>query len=592
MPRQSPICPHSDASASSDGVGAGPPWRRYWPAALLAVVGLIATGLAGWQMDRWAQARDEERFAAEARLIVSMIEQKMERYESMLGRLSDACAQGSGEISSETWAGWIAHKLGTRDHYPNLVCLVVAPRITESERPAFEQRAASQVSGHPGRIITSRHDASYWLPVWRRLADPGFNEPALGDDLLAEASEHPCLERALEATVGWVSERSARLVHQAGHLCVGFWFAVPLRPMEFTNRIQWQWPYETGEQAAQRRDDQRARQAIGLLAAFIGGDEFLNEFNSTNARVRVQLFAGTTPSADALLNPGHPIPREPRYARDLPMSWYARRWTARITSTPVFEAGSLQYRAWLIRGVGSVLTLGAAAVVAWQIRGRWREAALAAQLREALARQERLSRDLHDGTLQSAYGLGLALQRAQRLLEKRPQDAARQIAETTVVLQQLIAEMRGFVRESDPGTREEVPLGEALAGVVSHLKLGTEIELQLNILPDADHGLTPAQSLQLLNIAREALSNCVRHSHARRVQIKLEQSSGVVRLEVADDGCGFDPAAAQGKGRGLVNLAARVRELGGTHRWETAAGQGARLNVEVPLATHLARAVS
>lgn len=558
----------------------------------MMVVGLSLTAVAGWQMERWAVARDAEQFAAEARLVVQLIEQKMERYESALSRLRDACARNHGEISSLDWGGWLANTLGMAANYPNVRLVVVAPKVPRDQREAFEQRAKAQVGDHPGLIVTSRSEADTWFPVWRRSAGTWPGDPALGDDLLAETPRHPSFEKALSATIGWVGSRPAQRISAEGNVQVGFWYVMPLRPLEFTNRIQWKSSGETEEQAARRRDEDRSRQATGLLAAFIGGELFLREFNEATAKVRVQLFTSKTPMADNLLNPGHALPIKPRHAQDAVMRWYGKPWTARIASSPGFEASSLRYRAGLVWGMGALLSLGVAAVVAWQTRGRWREAALAQKLREVLSRQERMSRDLHDGTLQSAYGLGLALQRAQRLLEKRPQDAARQIAETTVVLQQLIAEIRGFIRETDPSTREEVPLGEALAGVVSHLKLGTEIEPQLNVQPNADDGLTPAQSLQLLNIAREALSNCVQHSGARRVQIRLEQSSGVVRLEVADNGRGFDPAAAQGRGRGLVNLAARVRELGGTYRWETAAGQGARLTVEAPLSPNLSRAVS
>lgn len=316
-----------------------------------------------------------------------------------------------------------------------------------------------------------------------------------------------------------------------------------------------------------------------------GGDRFFAEFNHTNApaAVHVQLYLSRKPSAEFLLNPTQQPPQTARFTREQIMPWYGRRWTARFSSTPVFEAGSLRYRVTLVWYVGGVLSLAGAAALGWQTRSRWREAALAGQLREALARQERFSRDLHDGTLQSVYGVGLGLQRTQRLLEKRPDDAAGQLNDTTLALQRVVGELRNFIRESDPSAREEVRLGEALAGVIAHLKFATETELKLDVTPGADQGLTPAQSLQLLNIAREALSNSIRHSHAREVRVALQRQPTGIRLEISDDGSGFDVIAAQNAGRGLRNLAARVRELGGVQHWESKAGFGTRLVVEVPL---------
>ncbi len=585
MIHQPPSPSDGAAPVPNDGGRRRPPWRHYWPAGVVALAGLIATAFAGWQLDHWAQARDAERFASEARLVVQMIEQKMERYESVIGRLRDAFSRDNGEVTSLNWGGWLGQTLSMGENYPNAICLLVAPRVTREQRAAFEQRAATQVAGHPGKIAGPRSGADHWFPVWRRSAKRGFNEPALGDDLLAETSRHPSFERALGATVGWVAESPSRLVTQEGDATVGFWFVVPLRPLEFTQRVQWQWAYESGEQAGRRRHEERARQATGLLAAFLGGELFLHEFNEATTQVRVQLFTSKTPAPDTLLNPAHALPPRPRHAQDASMRWYGKTWTARLASTPGFEAASLRYRAWAVWGTGALLTLGVASVVAWQIRGRWREAALAAQLRVALERQERLSRDLHDGTLQSVYGIGLALQRAQRLLEKRPADAAGQISETTGALQRVIHELRDFIRETDPGAREDVPLGEALAGVVAHQRLGSEMDLELEVQPEADRGLSAAQSLQLLNIAREALSNSIRHSGGRRVRIDLEQQDGILRLEVADDGRGFDAHRAHDKGRGLGNLATRVQELGGQHRWETTDGAGCRLIVEMPLSS-------
>lgn len=556
--------------------------RCYWLAGVLLLVGLAGTGWVGRQVSHWAQARDTERFQTECRMIVGMIEQKMERYETALGRIRDVCARDHGEVSSANWNGWLVQTLAMADNYPNALCLVVAPKVPRKQRAAFELRAKAQVNEHPGNITTSRSEAKYWCPVWRRSARAGLVSPILGDDLLAETATHPSFEPALARRFGWVTEWPARLSQGDGTAVTGFWYVLPLRPLDFTNRIQWERLHETGNEAALRRQRLLSQRATGLLATFIGGDQFLNQFNAGTNLVRVQVFTATEPSPEMLLNPGQPPPANARFVHDDIRHWYGRRWLARFTSTPVFEAGSLRYRAALVWWMGIPLSLAGSGAVAWQTRGRLREAALAAQLRQALGRQERLSRDLHDGTLQSVYGVGLGLQRAQRLLEKRPDDAANQLGDSTRALQRVVGELRDFIRESDPTTREEIRLGQALAGVIAHLKLATEIEMELVVAPGADDGLTPAQSLQLLNIAREALINAVRHSQAHGVRIALAWTDGTLRLEVADDGCGFDMTAALETGHGLHNLAARVRELGGAHRWETASGRGTRLVVEIP----------
>ncbi len=548
--------------------GALPELRHYWLAFVLGFAGLIVSMVAGWQMNHWARDRDTERFVAECRLIAGMIQQKMERYESALARLRDVCAQHGGEVPTAVWNAWIGHILDTGINYPALRVAAVASKQTNT--PAGPE----QTNG----------TAAIRLPVSQVSSQDLHEAPPRGADLAQEGPTRPSFVPALDESFGWVSPRVWRVPRRGGAITDGIWFAIPLRADALSKFIAWQNRGETDEARVRRRRAARAEQATGVLVAFLSGDRFLAEYNSTNSPkpVQVRLFTSREPDSNQWLNPSQPPPSAPLFTYDEIMPWYGRRWLARFSSTPVFEAGSIRYRAWLVGCIGALLSLGTASAIAWQTRARWREVALASQLREALGRQERLSRDLHDGTLQSVYGVGLGLQRAQRLLAKRPDAAAGQLADTTLGLQRVVGELRNFIRETDPAAHEEVPLGEALQGVVSHFKSASEMELQLDVTPGADHELTAAQSLQLLNIAREALSNSVRHSQARYVRITLSQSSGSIRLEVADDGHGFDPEEAQRDGRGLSNLVARVSELGGVHRWETSAGQGSHLIVEVP----------
>lgn len=90
--------------------------------------------------------------------------------------------------------------------------------------------------------------------------------------------------------------------------------------------------------------------------------------------------------------------------------------------------------------------------------------------------------------------------------------------------------------------------------------------------------------MQLANIAREALSNSLRHAQARRVEVSLRSGHEAVWLEVADNGTGFDPNAPVRPGVGLSSMAARAREIGGTLDLQTAPGQGTRVGVRTPVA--------
>jgi signal transduction histidine kinase len=567
--------PGSSASALRPQVRLGG-WRDYGLAWVVVVVGLALSAAAGAWVDRWAKARDEERFDAECRLTVEMVQQKMERYESGLARLRDLGSRYEGEIPNTAWYNWVTQVLDAKVNYPAVRILTCAPKVTVEKRAEHEARGLTNFGGVYA-IATTKTNAAYWLPLWSFwVPKDGMNIPTrtdLGDGVPGRAS----FSDALGVTFGWISERPVR----AGDKEAGFWFIIPLSPDELRAKAR----SALGKvDDVDQRHRIRTERASGVLAALISGDRFLREFNAAarSRLLQVQLFTHPQATPRSLLNPRTFLPAEARFTKDIVMSWYTRRWTLRCHSTALFEGASLRYRAWLVAGMGCVLSLGAAGAVASQTRGRRREAALAGQLRETLGRQERLSRDLHDGTLQSVYGVGLGLQRAERLLEKRSAEAGSQLAGTRLAMQRVVEELRAFIRQSDPTLHEEVPFGEALRGVVNHLKSATEMELELDLPPGVDRGLTAGQSLQLLNLAREALSNSIRHSRGHKVRVALGRTAEWLRLEITDDGCGFDPGARH-EGRGLANLTARVREIGATQRWETAPGRGARLIIDLPL---------
>jgi signal transduction histidine kinase len=91
--------------------------------------------------------------------------------------------------------------------------------------------------------------------------------------------------------------------------------------------------------------------------------------------------------------------------------------------------------------------------------------------------------------------------------------------------------------------------------------------------------LTLAQRVHALQIAREAVSNALRHGDAGRVTIALRPAGEFVEFEVVDNGRGFDPAALTAHGFGLDNFIERARELGAELTVTSAPGQGTRVRL-------------
>jgi signal transduction histidine kinase len=87
---------------------------------------------------------------------------------------------------------------------------------------------------------------------------------------------------------------------------------------------------------------------------------------------------------------------------------------------------------------------------------------------------------------------------------------------------------------------------------------------------------------ELYHIAQEALNNSLKHAKAQHLQVRLQLKGAVVRLEISDDGVGFDPTTAGERGGlGLRGMRERVQRIGGQLQIESAPDQGTRVTVEV-----------
>jgi signal transduction histidine kinase len=99
--------------------------------------------------------------------------------------------------------------------------------------------------------------------------------------------------------------------------------------------------------------------------------------------------------------------------------------------------------------------------------------------------------------------------------------------------------------------------------------------------PEAASRLAPVAA-DVLQVAREAVSNATRHGGSETLSISLLRDGSATVLEVDDDGVGFDLATVGGRGRGLANLRSRAEDMGATLDLDTAPGRGTAVRLRVP----------
>lgn len=203
-------------------------------------------------------------------------------------------------------------------------------------------------------------------------------------------------------------------------------------------------------------------------------------------------------------------------------------------------------------------------------------------LNRALEEKIRLGRDLHDGVIQSLYAAGLTIESARALARTDPSEADRQLSTCRDNLNQTIREVRAYIAGLAPAKLHRANFSEALNALVRELDAGRHVQYELRIDESATTLLSPEQTLEALQVAREAVSNGLRHGAATRVTVRLHTGDDEVCLLIQDNGTGFDPNERASSGHGLGNMQARAERLGGRLRIESTPGVGTRVVFNLP----------
>ena len=202
------------------------------------------------------------------------------------------------------------------------------------------------------------------------------------------------------------------------------------------------------------------------------------------------------------------------------------------------------------------------------------------------AERRHIARELHDEIGQSLTAIKLSLEA--RALRSADEAARRHAGEIAGVAGEVLDQVRRLSLDLRPPQLDDLGLRAALHWLVKRhtREPGPAIELAA---PEDLPRLGPEVETACFRIAQEALTNVLRHASATRVLIAMEVDNGLFCLDVVDDGCGFDVAAAQtkalqGTSLGLVGMNERAALAGGQIRLTSRAGEGTRLCVRFPLA--------
>jgi len=268
---------------------------------------------------------------------------------------------------------------------------------------------------------------------------------------------------------------------------------------------------------------------------------------------------------------------------------YGTPWKLFFYTTGQFDRVSTRHRALWAAVLGLITTALICALLTVQIRARLAEATRAAELSEARdalqaaqRQRERLSHDLHDGAIQSLYAIQLGLTGVEGEVEDIKPRTAERLAEGRASLDVVIGELREFITEMQVQTRvPPASLAEVLQSLVRRMQSASQAAIDLKCDAAASERLTPNQAVQLAAIAREALSNSLRHARPHSIRIHLTNLDGKIVLEVADDGSGFDPHSTGEPGLGLSSIRRRADEIQAELEIRSSPGAGTSVTCKV-----------
>jgi signal transduction histidine kinase len=205
-----------------------------------------------------------------------------------------------------------------------------------------------------------------------------------------------------------------------------------------------------------------------------------------------------------------------------------------------------------------------------------------AALRRNLEDRARLGRDLHDGVIQSLYAAGMGLAGVRMQLKPEQTEAATRLEQTRAALNETIHDVRNFIIGLEPEALKLQTFSQAIAALLEVMRGMRPFQSTVEVSEELAGQLTLAQRVHALQIAREAVSNALRHGEARHIHIALRRSGEFAEFEIADNGRGFDSTYVP-VGKGLANFVARARELGGELHVDSKPSEGTRVRLTFSL---------
>ncbi len=194
-----------------------------------------------------------------------------------------------------------------------------------------------------------------------------------------------------------------------------------------------------------------------------------------------------------------------------------------------------------------------------------------------VAERNRIARDLHDSVTQTLFTATLVADVIPKLVQRDPEEGARQLEELRKLTRGALAEMRTLLLELRPATLIEVGSEELLRQLTEAARGRARIPIDLAV--EMASPLPPDVKVAFYYIAQEALNNVIKHARARQVEVTCRFGEDGATLLVRDDGQGFDPRYVTAEHLGLAIMRERAESIYGMLDIDSTVGRGTTVRV-------------
>lgn len=194
--------------------------------------------------------------------------------------------------------------------------------------------------------------------------------------------------------------------------------------------------------------------------------------------------------------------------------------------------------------------------------------------------RQRLARELHDSVSQQLFAAMMLLSALNQQLNGMDEAIQMQLNRIESIVNEAQSEMRALLLHLRPVNLEGKSLREGIEQLLVELKTKIQIILTWEV---EDISLQSGIEDHLFRIVQELLSNTLRHSKAKELEVYLNRIGDSVLLRVIDDGIGFDPDEGKAGNYGIQNIKERAASMGGTCKIISFTGKGTSVEIRVPI---------